>query len=313
MQESLKEPLLPDQIVVGGGEPGTYVGTPVLDYVKPHQLVETMLESGAAKGELAPGKILVRGMLGGAFLAYGTAMAAFGTAQGMIPILSALLFPTGFIIINILQLDLATGYFCYVPLALAEGRTTFAKMTYAISTVYVANLLGSLVVAFLLWAALTTFGQTPDTTIPTDPVTHAPIPGGKGISTVLSAIAISKTNHYVPFGIYGQLTAFVKGILCNWFVTLGVILPMTTRSAFGKALLTFVPIYMFFCMGWEHLIVNMFVIPSAMLYGAPITAGTWWLWNELPVTIGNFFGGYFFTALAIGWIYRTRRLSTLTA
>jgi formate transporter len=283
-------------------DPGTYVGTPVLDYVRPPQLVETMIETGSAKGELPAAQILLRGTLGGAFLAYGTAMAFFGTAQGMIPILAALLFPTGFVIINLLQLDLATGYFCYVPLAFLEGRTTFGKMVRAISLVYVANLIGSVIVAWLLWAAITTTGNTPDTTGIAGSAT-----GTSGISGVMVKVAAAKTVHYEQFGLAGAFTAFIKGVLCNWFVTLGVILPMTTRSVIGKAIATFIPIYMFFSMGWEHLVVNMFIMPSAMLYGSHITLGDWWIGNELPVTIGNFVGGFVFTGAAVGWAYRARR------
>jgi formate/nitrite transporter FocA (FNT family) len=64
---------------------------------------------------------------------------------------------------------------------------------------------------------------------------------------------------------------------------------------------------MFFGMGWEHLVVNMFIMPSAMLYGAHITWSQWWLGNELPVTIGNFVGGFLLTGATIGWIYYKRR------
>lgn len=273
-------------------EPGTYVGVPVLDYVRPPQLVQTMLETGVAKGELSVAQIIVRGMLGGAFLAYGTSMAFFGVAQGMLPIIAAALFPLTFIVINLLLVDLATGYFCYVPLAFLEGRMSFPKVVRCIVLVYIGNLLGSLAYALLLWAALTMTGQAKDAT---------------GIAAVLIKIGTLKTLHYEQFGMAGAFTAFVKGILCNWFVTLGVILPMTTRSVIGKAIATFVPIYLFFGMGWEHLIVNMFIIPSAMLYGAPITMGDWWIGNELPVTIGNFVGGFVFTGLAVGWIYRAKR------
>jgi formate/nitrite transporter len=301
----LRDTLYADPVVPSGArppDPGTYAGTPVLDYVRPPQLVETMIDTGSAKGELPATQILLRGALGGAFLAYGTAMAFFGTAQGMLPILAALLFPTGFVIINLLQLDLATGYFCYVPLAFLEGRTTFGKMVRAICLVYVANLIGSLIVAWLLWAAITTTGNTPDTTGIAGSAT-----GTSGISGVMVKVATAKTVHYEQFGLAGAFTAFIKGVLCNWFVTLGVILPMTTRSVIGKAIATFVPIYMFFSMGWEHLVVNMFVMPSAMLYGAHITLGDWWIGNELPVTIGNFVGGFVFTGAAVGWAYRARR------
>jgi formate/nitrite transporter len=273
-----------------GADPGTYVGAAVQDYVRPPQLLRTIVETGASKGDLPASKILVRGMFGGAFLAYGTAMAFFGIAQGLPPIVADALFPLGFICINLLQVDLATGYFALVPVAYMDGRITFGKMCRCIAWVYVANLIGSLIVAGLLWAALTTIGNAPDAT---------------GISKVLVKIGLLKTVHYEQFGMAGAFTAFVKGILCNWFVTLGVVLPYTTRSVIGKAIATFVPIYMFFGMGWEHLVVNMFLIPSAMLYGAHITASDWWIGNELPVTIGNFVGGFLFTGAAIAFMFGT--------
>ncbi|SRR5579875_149831 len=275
-------------------DPGTYVGEPIVDYVKAPQLVDTIIETGAAKGVLPLGQLFVRGMMGGAFLAYGTSMAFFGTAQGMLPILSALLFPTGFIVINMLQCDLATGYFCYVPMAFLHGRLTFGQVLRALFWVYVANLTGSLIYAFILWGALTMIGNAPDAT---------------GISKVAMTIANLKTNHYVLFGAAGWWTCFLKGILCNWWVSMGVILPFATRSAVGKALLTFVPIYMFFSMGWEHLIVNMYIMPFAMLFGAKISLATWWLWNEAPTTLGNFVGGFLFTGVAVGWTYFARSKS----
>jgi formate transporter len=33
----------------------------------------------------------------------------------------------------------------------------------------------------------------------------------------------------------------------------------------------------------------------------------WWLGNELPVTLGNFAGGFLFTGAALGWLFYTRR------
>ena len=273
-------------------DPGTYSGDAIIDYVKPPQLVDTIIETGAAKASLPLGQLFVRGMLGGAFLAYGTSMAFFGIAQGMIPIMAALLFPTGFIAINIIQADLATGYFAFVPMAFLHRRMSFGQVISRFFWVYIANLAGSLVYACLLWAALTMVGNAPD---------------GSGIGAVAVKTANFKVTHYEPFGFAGMTTAFLKAILCNWWVTMGVVLPYATRSAVGKALLTFVPIYMFFCMGWEHLIVNMFIMPFSMLMGSGITWGNWWIWNEIPVTLGNFVGGFLFTGVALGWTYFSRK------
>ena len=272
-------------------DPGTYTGTPVLDYVKPAQLVESMVDAGASKGTLPIGQMFVRGMLGGALLAYATGFAFLGVAQGMPPILAGALFPLGFMIINTIQADLATGYFCYVPLALIHKRINFSQLCRAFFWVYIANLCGSLIVAWMLWAAITMTGATKDPT---------------GISAVLVKIGELKTLHYEQFGITGAFTCFIKGMLCNWMVTLGVVLPLATRSTLARMIVTFVPIYLFFGMGWEHAIVNMFIIPSAMLNGAPISLTDWWIGNELPATLGNFTAGFVFTGLALGWTYMAR-------
>src|SRR5579872_2859953 len=196
-------------------DPGTYIGSPSIDYVKTPQLVETIIETGAAKGTLPLGQLFVRGMLGGAFLAYGTSMAFFGTAQGMFPILAAALFPTGFIVINILQTDLETGYFCYIPIAFLHKRISMGIMLKAFFWVYVANLVGSLIYAWILWAALTMIGNAPD---------------ASGIGAVAIKTATAKTLHYIPYGAAGWWTCFIKGILCNWWVSMGVVLPFATRS-----------------------------------------------------------------------------------
>ena len=83
--------------------------------------------------------------------------------------------------------------------------------------------------------------------------------------------------------------------------------PYTARSVIGKAIATFVPIYMFSGMGYEHMVVNQFIIPTAMLFGAPISEYDFWVGNQLPMTIGNFLGGFLFTGAALGWLFYTRK------
>jgi formate/nitrite transporter FocA (FNT family) len=67
----------------------------------------------------------------------------------------------------------------------------------------------------------------------------------------------------------------------------------------------------FFALGYEHSIVNMYVIPAGMLLGAPISLAGWWLWNQIPVTLGNMLAGTVFTGVALYVTYGRRRLSQL--
>ena len=66
------------------------------------------------------------------------------------------------------------------------------------------------------------------------------------------------------------------------------------------------PILTFFAQGFEHSIVNMFVIPAGMMFGAPVPIRSWLFWNQLPVTIGNIVSGVFFTGLALYATFRAK-------
>ena len=82
-------------------------------------------------------------------------------------------------------------------------------------------------------------------------------------------------------------------------VTVGVIMALVTRSTIAKIAAMWLPIMTFFTLGFEHSVVNMFIIPAGMFLKAPISFGDWWFWNQIPVTIGNVIGGAVLTGLAL--------------
>jgi len=94
------------------------------------------------------------------------------------------------------------------------------------------------------------------------------------------------------------------GILCNWLVSLGPIFAKASRSVPGKIMLMWLPIATFFALGFEHAIVNMFVFPIGMLSGADVTIGQWWMWNQIPVTLGNILGAMIFNSSLWYYIHR---------
>jgi formate/nitrite transporter FocA (FNT family) len=96
-------------------------------------------------------------------------------------------------------------------------------------------------------------------------------------------------------------------MLCNWMVTMGVVMAFTSQSTIGKIAAMWLPILTFFAQGFEHSVVNMFVIPAGILLGADVSLADWWLWNQIPVTAGNIVGGMVFTGLAL---YLTHRKVT---
>ena len=88
---------------------------------------------------------------------------------------------------------------------------------------------------------------------------------------------------------------------------------MTSQSTVGKIAAMWLPILIFFGQGFEHSVVNMFVIPTGMLLGAKVSVSDWWLWNQLPVTLGNLVGGLLFTGLFLYWTYHPAKGAHVTA
>jgi formate transporter len=254
-----------------------------MDSLKPADIVANMVQAGIAKSALGPFDLLVRGALSGALLGFATSLAIGATVQTGQLLVGALIFPVGFVMIVLLGLELVTGSFALVPLAWLRGRTTSGTVLTNWSWVFVGNLLGSVFYAVLLVIALTNAGQTEPT----------------GIAARIVQLAEAKTIGNAHFGAAGMLTVFVKAVLCNWMVCLGVVMAMSSTSTIGRIAGAWMPILVFFAQGFEHSVVNMFIIPAGMMMGAKVSFVDWWVWNQIPVTLGNIVGGLVFTGLAL--------------
>jgi formate transporter len=261
-----------------------------MDYVKPDDVALAMLETGKRKLALAPRDLLIRGMLSGAILGVATSLAFTGAVQTNVALVGALIFPVGLISIVLLGLELVTGSFALVPLPFLNREASASSVLVNWGWVFIGNLLGSVVYGALLAIALTNMG------------TAAPA----GVAARIVQIAEAKTIGYAAIGFAGIVTAFVKAMLCNWLVCLALVLAMTTTSTIGKIACAWMPIFIFFAQGFEHSVVNMFIIPTGMMMGAKVTVADWWLWNQIPVTLGNLVGGFTFTGLAIYMTYKPR-------
>jgi len=263
-----------------------------MDYVKPPDVANAMVETGSRKLALSTADLLIRGILSGAILGVATSLAftgAFSTGQ---PLVGALIFPVGLIMIVLLGLELVTGSFALVPLPWLEGRAGAGAGAVVANWgwVFLGNLIGSIAYGALIAIALTDMGAI-------EPA---------GVAARLVAAAEAKTTGYAAYGFAGFVTVFVKGILCNWMVCLAVVLAMSTTSTIGKIACAWMPVFVFFAQGFEHSVVNMFIIPTGMMMGAKVSVADWWLWNQIPVTLGNLVGGFFFTGFALYITYRPR-------
>ena len=264
-----------------------------MDYVKPADVASAMISTGRSKLALAPADLVIRGALAGGILAAATSLAITGAVQTGQPLVGALIFPVGLILIVLLGLDLVTGAFGLVPLPWIESGADSKSVLANWAWIFLGNLIGSVVYGGLLAIALTNFGAS----APND------------VAAKIIAIAQVKTTGYEALGFAGMVTVFVKAMLCNWMVCLAIVAAMSTSSTIGKIACAYMPVFIFFAQGFEHSVVNMFIIPTGMMMGAKVTIAQWWFWNQIPVTLGNLVGGFVFTGLAIYITHRPRAIA----
>jgi len=242
-------------------------------YLAPAEFVTKMVDAGESKLLMSTRDTLIRAYMAGAILALAAAFAVTASVN------------TGFCMLYLMGFDLLTGVFTLAPLAVFDKRpgATWAGVLRNWSLVFVGNFAGALTVA-LFMAIIFTFGFT-----------EAPNAIGMKIGT----IGESRTLGYASHGIAGMLTLFIRGVMCNWMVSTGVVAAMMSSTVSGKVIGMWMPILVFFYMGFEHSVVNMFLFPSGLMLGGNFTLMDYLVWNEIPTVLGNLVGGLTFVGATL--------------
>ncbi len=254
-------------------------------YLLPSEFVTKMVDAGESKIFMSTRDTLIRAYMAGAILALAAVFAISITVQTGQPLLGAVLFPVGFVMLYLMGFDLLTGVFMLTPLALLDKRpgVTVKGVLRNWGLVFVGNFAGALTVAVMM-AFVFTYGFSTD-------------PGP--IGTKIAGIGEARTLGYAKWGIAGWFTIFLRGMLCNWMVSMGVVGAMISTHVSGKVIAMWMPIMLFFYMTFEHSVVNMFLFPSAMIMGGNFSIADYFIWNEIPTSLGNLVGGIAFTGLTL--------------
>ena len=254
-------------------------------YLLPSEFVTKMVDAGESKIFMSTRDTLIRAYMAGAILALAAVFAISITVQTGQPLLGAVLFPVGFVMLYLMGFDLLTGVFMLTPLALLDKRpgVTVKGVLRNWGLVFAGNFAGALTVAVMM-AFVFTYGFSTD-------------PGP--IGTKIAGIGEARTLGYAKWGIAGWFTIFLRGMLCNWMVSMGVVGAMISTHVSGKVIAMWMPIMLFFYMTFEHSVVNMFLFPSAMIMGGNFSIADYFIWNEIPTSLGNLVGGIAFTGLTL--------------
>jgi formate/nitrite transporter len=271
---------------------------PSLEDRAPQTIAETIANTVGVKKATSPWlSVLVLGVLAGAYIAFAGVLMTVVTFDmggffgiGFTKFIGGAMFSVGLMLVVIAGAELFTGNNLMVTSTLTRD-ITFGTMLKRWLLVYVANFIGSVIVALILYySGLWRTGN-----------------GGVGANAV--KIAFNKSNL-----IFHE--ALISAIGCNWLVCLAVWMALASRQTVGKIFAIFFPIMAFVAIGFEHCVANMYFIPAGLFLhkwaGVPLPAGaspgilSWanlFYKNLLPVTMGNIIGGGLFVGMGYWGAY----------
>ena len=269
-----------------------------MDYVLPNELVDGMIAAGGKKATVSVKNLLLRGFYSGAILGLAVILALTVGIQSKMPFLGSVLFPFGFVSIVLFGMELVTGNFALLPMATWAGKSTWSATFRNWSWVWIGNFIGTLVVAIIMAISLTSGGTI-------DPAAD----GGmwqKVAQKIISLNILNVEKKYEALGSLGFFLAFLRGLVANWLVCLGVTLALVSKSVPGKLLACWLPITAFQTMGMEHIVVNQFLHTAGPILGSGVPFTKVICWHFLPVTLGDIVGGMVFIGMLFYSTHRTK-------
>ncbi len=250
-----------------------------MDYVLPNELVDGMIAAGGKKSTVSVKNLLIRGFYSGAILGLAVILALTVGITVKAPFVGSLLFPFGFASIVLFGMELVTGNFALLPMATWAGKSTWGATFRNWVWVWIGNWIGTAVVAVIMAISLT--------------------------SGTMDGAAINVEKKYEALGSMGFFLAFLRGLVANWLVCLGVTMALVSKSVPGKILACWLPITAFQSMGMEHIVVNQFLHTAGPILGSGVPFTKVIFWNFLPVTLGNIVGGMVFIGMLFYSTHRT--------
>ncbi|HHU79377.1 MAG TPA: formate/nitrite transporter family protein [Clostridiales bacterium] len=269
-------------------------------YLTPPEIAAEFIEIGAAKTRSRAGKLIVLGILAGAFIAFASQASNYAVhgiaSAGLAKTLAGALFTAGLMLVIAAGGELFTGN-SLIVISCLERKSKWTGLLRNWFYVYLGNFLGSLLIAFFIVRS----GQLN---------ASGGALGGFTIKT-----AAYKTG--LPFE-----NAFLLGLLCNWLVCLAVWMSAGARDMTGRLLAIFFPIWLFITSGFEHSVANMYYISAGIMaksnpewvqaaYNMGVTSAmldnlnivTFFTKNLIPVTLGNIAGGVLFVGISYWFCY----------
>lgn len=272
----------------------------------PSEVIDTNMKAGEGKAHLPLGKMILLGIMAGAFIALGGATSSTAAHAidnvGLARFVAGIIFPVGLMIIVFVGGELFTGN-CLIVMDVVGKKVTWFECIRNLIVVYFSNLIGALIIDTLIY-----FSGNLDYT--------GGLLGAYAIKVAVGKVGIS------------PLKGITSGILCNILVCIAILMAVAATDIVGKVWAIFFPIMAFVVGGFEHCVANMFYIPTGVmaamnpeyvakaqeLYGITAQqcqnlANLSGCESLLFVTIGNIIGGMIFVGLPLYFAYIRKKKS----
>lgn len=241
-------------------------------------------------------KLIVLGILAGVYIGFGAAFATLVSSDlakfvgvGVAKMITGGVFSVGLMLVVIAGAELFTGNNLML-MSVLDKRVPLGRMLWKWIIVYLANLVGSVLLAYIMF--------------------KTELWKGSDFLTGIQALKIANAKVNLAFG-----PAFYRAIACNWLVCLAVWMALASRNIIGKIFAILFPIMTFVALGFEHSVANMYFIPMGLFLKTTEAAAAsglnlanlnlqgFFVTNLIPVTLGNIVGGAFFVGCVYWSVY----------
>jgi formate/nitrite transporter len=272
-------------------------GSPFIDIdaYAPKMMANRVGQVGVAKSNIGFLTTLALSILAGVFIALGIQLAMLVTHTatsnyGLNALVGGVVFTMALVLIVITGAELFTGN-CVFAMSFFAGKITRGDLSRNLIISFIGNFLGALSIVFWIYISAQWTAN----------------------NHLLGAKIVIAANDKVNLSFS---VAFARGVLCNALVCLGIWLCFSARNNLDKVLSLLWPISCLIACGFEHCVVNMWLIPMGLILkgnrfvmeavervnGEPLdiaslTFGKGFLVHNLvPVVLGNLFGGIILVA-----------------
>ncbi|MBT3353472.1 MAG: formate/nitrite transporter family protein [Candidatus Scalindua sp.] len=261
-----------------------------IDSYAPKMMANRVGQVGVAKANIGFLTTLALSILAGVFIALGAQLMMMVThtatsSFGLNALVGGVVFTMALVLIVITGAELFTGN-CLIAMSFFAGKISSGDLSRNLIISFIGNFIGALSIVFWIY-------------ISAQWTAHNHLLGAK-----IVIAANDKVN--LSFGV-----AFARGVLCNSLVCLGIWLCYSARNNLDKVLSLLWPISCLIACGFEHCVVNMWLIPMGLILkgnrfvmeavervnGGPLDisnltcAKGFLIHNLFPVVLGNLFGG----------------------